>query len=214
MLAAEARRPPFRVIDKDTRRRLLDYFVLRPPEEEKKGEVNNNINSSNSAAVEGLKIIMAKIDGRQGDDEEERKKNDTLESSGRGIRFSLGSRGGGTTPGTSNNHTGSGRTFGGFFSLLPTRAAANSSPRPSPAESITLPPPPDASSPPPTSARREVSGGGGNAEGRSAGDCEVIFSSVGGSLVFLLAVCNQKDSATMLFAYFTSPCSFHRSIAV
>ncbi|CAM9503438.1 unnamed protein product, partial [Hapterophycus canaliculatus] len=53
-LAAESRRAPPNVIDKETRHRLLNYFVLRPPEEEKKGDTssnkNNDSNSSSSSS--------------------------------------------------------------------------------------------------------------------------------------------------------------------
>lgn len=175
-MAAEARSPPSRIIDKETRRRLLDYFVFRPPEEEKKVETNNGSSSYSSTAVGGFKTMMAKIDGRlYNDDDEERRKSDTLGSSGRGLRFSLGSsRGGGSTPGINSSTGSSGRIFGGVFSLLPSRAAASSFPASPPAEATTLPLPPDASSLPPTGAAGETNAGDGNAEGRSSGDPEVI----------------------------------------
>ncbi|CAM9249020.1 unnamed protein product [Ectocarpus sp. 12 AP-2014] len=134
---AGRRRPPG-VLDKETRRRVLNYFVLRPPEE-KNGD-NNHKSGSGSSSSNPSNTAQ-----REGD----------IGGSGRGIRFPKLARVGGTASGTSG--AGSGRLFVGVFS--PYRAPASGSPpRPPGAASPPppRPPPPPYASPPPRRAGRDA----------------------------------------------------------
>ncbi|CAB1108604.1 unnamed protein product [Ectocarpus sp. CCAP 1310/34] len=135
---AGRRRPPG-VLDKETRRRVLNYFVLRPPEEKdgdnnhKSGGGSSRSNPSNTAQREG-----------------------DICGSGRGVRFPKLARGGSIASGTSG--AGSGRLFVGVLS--PCRAPASGSPpRPPGAASPPpppRPPPPPYASPPPRRAGRDA----------------------------------------------------------
>ncbi|CBN77900.1 conserved unknown protein [Ectocarpus siliculosus] len=133
---AGRRRPPG-VLDKETRRRVLNYFVLRPPEEKNGG--NNHKSGSGSSSS------PSNTAQREGD----------IGGSGRGIRFPKLARVGGNASGISG--AGSGRLFAGVFS--PYRAPASGSPpRPPGAASppsLRSPPPPYAS-PPPRRAGRDA----------------------------------------------------------
>lgn len=68
-LAAEARQPPSVVIDRETRRQLLQYFMFRPQDNDMKGDISRRGN-----------------DTQQGE-------CDAIDSSGRGARLSKSVRG-------------------------------------------------------------------------------------------------------------------------
>ncbi|CAM9427391.1 unnamed protein product [Ectocarpus sp. 8 AP-2014] len=150
--AGRRRRPG--VVDKETRRRVLNYFVLRPPEE-KTGDNNHKSGGGSSSNPSNT----AK---REGD----------IGGSGRGIRFPKLARGGGNASGISG--AGSGRLFVGVFS--PYRAPASGSPpRPPLAASPPppRPPPPPYASPPPRRAGRDAYSTAEHVDQeRTAADCE------------------------------------------
>eukprot|EP00903_Cladosiphon_okamuranus_P015354 g14180.t1 len=75
-LAAEARRPTPVVIDRETRRQLLNYFVLCPPENDKELDKKGSINASSSS--------FGNIGRGSGTQEE----SDAIGSSGRGASVS------------------------------------------------------------------------------------------------------------------------------
>ena len=75
-LAAEARRSPSVVIDREARRQLLNYFVFCPPENDKKGDKTGSINAISSSS------------GSIGRGSVTQQESDAIGSSGRGARFS------------------------------------------------------------------------------------------------------------------------------
>lgn len=93
-LAAEARRPPSVVIDRETRRQLLNYFVFCPPENDKKVDKTASINASSSSFGS-----TRRGEGTQQDE------SDAIGSSGRGARFSRSVRGVLSRLSTLNNPT-------------------------------------------------------------------------------------------------------------
>lgn len=82
-LAAEARQVPSVVIDRETRRQLLNYFVFCPPENDKKA-------SAKTGSIGAISSSVVRTRRGGGTQQEE---SDALGSSGRGARFSRSVRG-------------------------------------------------------------------------------------------------------------------------
>eukprot|EP00752_Nemacystus_decipiens_P017487 g15678.t1 len=82
--AAEARRPPSLIIDRETRRQLLNYFVFCPPENDKKAAPDQ------TGSINAISSSFGSI-GRRDDTQQE--ESDAIGSSGKGAMFSRSVRG-------------------------------------------------------------------------------------------------------------------------